>query len=203
MKKSLISMIMLLLCGHLLAQSNEYLKVVSVESDGGHRIQLTTAGKSKNKDEVRKNAIKSAFHTLFYTGVAGVNDGHPLITNENITYTKTFFDDNKDIPTALVSYVATAQRLGIIDGTLNGSSLVFEPNRGITKNEAAAIMSAILGISTGEEDGEYFDNATVSIGERASVLAMFTLGIFDGEISEYSGTDTVTRAEAAEYLYRI
>ena len=117
--------------------------------------------------------------------------------------TKTFFDDNKDIPTALVSYVATAQRLGIIDGTLDGSSLVFEPNRGITKNEAAAIMSAILGISTGEEDGEYLDNATVSIGERASVLAMFTLGIFDGEISEYSGTDTVTRAEAAEYLYRI
>lgn len=87
-------MIMLLLCGHLLAQSNEYLKVVSLESDGGHRIQLTTAGKAKNKDEVRKNAIKSAFHTLFYTGVAGVNDGHPLITNENITYTKTFFDDN-------------------------------------------------------------------------------------------------------------
>ena len=117
--------------------------------------------------------------------------------------TKTFFDDNKDIPTALVSYVATAQRLGIIYGTLNGSSLVFEPNRGITKNEAAAIMSAILGISTGEEDVEYLDNATVSIGERASVLAMFTLGIFDGEISEYSGTDTVTRAEAAEYLYRI
>ena len=117
--------------------------------------------------------------------------------------TKTFFDDNKDIPTALVSYVATAQRLGIIDGTLMDTSLVFEPNKGITKNEAAAIISAILGIGTSAEDSEYFYNATVGVTERASVAAMFTLGIFDGEVSDYSGTDTVTRAEAAEYLYRI
>ena len=117
--------------------------------------------------------------------------------------TKTFFDDNKDIPTALVSYVATAQRLGIIDGTLNGKSLTFEPNRGITKNEAASIISAILGLGKSAEDGEYFDNATVGVNDRASVAAMFTLGIFEGDISDYSGTDTVTRAEAAEYLYRI
>ena len=117
--------------------------------------------------------------------------------------TKTFFDDNTDIPTALVSYVATAQKLGIIDGSLSGTSLVFEPNRGITKNEAAAIISGILGLKTSDEDGEYFENATVSVNDRASVAAMLTLGIFDGDIADYSGTDVVTRAEAAEYLYRI
>ena len=116
--------------------------------------------------------------------------------------TKTFFDDNTDIPAALVSYVATAQRLGIVDGNLKEGGLIFEPNRGITKNEAAGIIAGILGLKTSEEDEVYFDNASVSVSARGNVAAMFTLGIFDGEIESYNGTDIVTRAEAAEYFYR-
>lgn len=117
--------------------------------------------------------------------------------------TKTFFDDNTDIPAALVSYVATAQRLGIVDGDYTEAGLVFEPNRGITKNEAAKIITGILGLKTSEEDGIYFENATVSASARPSVAAMFTLGIFVGDIESFSGTEIVTRAEAAEYLYRM
>lgn len=117
--------------------------------------------------------------------------------------TKTFFDDNTEIPTALVSYVATAQRLGIVNGDYTEAGLIFEPNRGITKNEAAEIITGILGLKTSEEDGIYFENASVSFSSRASVQAMFTLGIFEGDIEDFSGTDIVTRAEAAEYLYRM
>ncbi|MBQ7390911.1 MAG: S-layer homology domain-containing protein [Clostridia bacterium] len=117
--------------------------------------------------------------------------------------TKTFFDDNTEIPASLVSYVATAQRLGIVDGDYTDAGLIFEPNRGITKNEAAKIITGILGLRTSEEDGTYLENATVSVSARASVYAMFTLGIFDGNIDDFTGTDIVTRAEAAEYLYRM
>ena len=117
--------------------------------------------------------------------------------------TSTFFDDNTEIPTALLSYVATAQRLGIVDGDYSEAGLIFEPNRGITKNEAAKIISNILGLKSSAEDEVYFNNDTVSVSARSSVIAMFTLGIFDGEIEEFSGTDIVTRAEAAEYLYRM
>ena len=116
---------------------------------------------------------------------------------------RTFFDDNTEIPTALVSYVATAQRLGIVDGDFTEAGLVFEPNRGITKNEAARIIGSILGLKLGEEDEVYFENASVSASARSSVAAMFTIGIFDGDIESFSGTDIVTRAEAAEYLYRM
>ena len=119
------------------------------------------------------------------------------------TLYRTFFDDNTDIPTALVSYVATAQRLGIVNGDYTESGLVFEPNRGITKSEAAKIIGSILGLAAGEEDEIYFDNASVSVTARSSVMAMFTLGIFDGEPKDFCGTDVVTRAEAAEYLYRM
>lgn len=117
--------------------------------------------------------------------------------------TRTFFDDNTDIPAALISYVATAQRLGIVNGDLRDGGLIFEPNRGITKNEAAEIITGILGLKTSEEDEVYFDNASVSVSARGSVAAMFTLGIFDGDIEDFSGTDIVTRAEAAEYFYRL
>lgn len=116
---------------------------------------------------------------------------------------RTFFDDNTEIPTALVSYVATAQRLGIVDGDFTEAGLVFEPNRGITKNEAARIIGSILGLKLSEEDEVYFENASVSASARSSVAAMFTIGIFDGDIESFSGTDIVTRAEAAEYLYRM
>ena len=90
-----------------------------------------------------------------------------------------------------------------IDGDYTEVGLVFEPNRAITKNEAARIISGILGLSLSEEDEVYLDNPSVSQSARASVSAMFTLGIFDGEIEEFSGTDSVTRADAAEYLYRM
>ena len=119
------------------------------------------------------------------------------------TLTKTFFDDNTEIPAALVSYVATAQRLGIVDGDFTEAWLVFEPNRGITKNEAARIITSIMGLSTSEEDSVYFENASVTVSAKASVYAMFTVGIFDGDIETFSGTDIVTRADAAEYLYRM
>ena len=119
------------------------------------------------------------------------------------TLTKSFFDDNADIPSSLVGYVATAQRAGIIDGEFGDGGLVFAPNRIITKNEAARIISAIMGADTDNEDGEYIENASVDFGSRGSVAAMYTLGIFDGEIESLDATSAVTRADAAEYLYRM
>ena len=64
-------------------------------------------------------------------------------------------------------------------------------------------MTRILGLKTSDEDEIYFDNASVNVSARGSVAAMFTLGIFDGKIEDFTGTDIVTRADAAEYLYRI
>ena len=115
----------------------------------------------------------------------------------------TFFDDDNDIPAALISYVGTAQKLGIVKGKFGESGLVFEPNRAITKCEAAEILSTLLGIGESEEEIEYFENATVSASAKTSVSAMYMLGIFDGEPSELDGAECVTRAEIAEYMYRI
>ena len=119
------------------------------------------------------------------------------------TLTRTFFDDNTEIPVSLVSYVATAQRIGLINGDFTEAGLVFEPNRAITRNEAAEIISGLLGITESEENAQYVENASVTLSSRSSVSAMFTLGIFEGDINEFAGKDNVTRADAAEYLYRM
>ncbi len=122
---------------------------------------------------------------------------------KDTTLTSSFFDDNKDIPTSLVCYVATAERMGIVDGSIAGGKLLFEPNRAITKYEAAMIMARIVGIGESEEDEEYLENASVPIFARASIGAMVTLGVFasDGDATDY--TLPVTRADAASYLYKL
>ncbi len=119
------------------------------------------------------------------------------------TMTKTFFDDNEDIPASLIPYVATAQKIGIINGAFGENGLVFEPNRAITMNEAAEIMSALLGTKDSDETTEYIENTSLTLSSKGCVSAMLTLGIFDGDIESIDGKEYVTRASAAEYLYRM
>lgn len=112
------------------------------------------------------------------------------------------FDDNSDIPTSLVGYVARAQRMGIIDGEFGDGGLTFKPNAPITKYEAAMIMAELIGVGK-TEDEVYFDTADIPIFARSGVGAMITLGIFDTYGDGMDFTSAVTRAEGAEYLYKL
>ena len=117
------------------------------------------------------------------------------------TLTKSFFDDDGDIPKSLKSYVATAARLGFANGDFVDGRLVFGPNEEITNYEVAEILSTMAGLNHGEEVTEYSDIVGVPVWARASVSAMYTLGIFD---IENTAPDAVaTRAEVANYLYKM
>ena len=115
------------------------------------------------------------------------------------TLKSSYFDDNDDIPASLVGYVATAQRVGIVNGTFSGGKLLFRPNESITKYEAAKIMSALMNVKESEEDASYSDAENIPVWARPSVSAMTMLGIFE----ENEATGNVTRADAAEYLYKM
>ena len=117
------------------------------------------------------------------------------------TLTESYFDDDSEIPPSLRSYVATAQRLGIINGDFKDGSLIFAPNEEITKYEAAKIISSIIGSSDSGEESVFAENLDVPIWARAGVYTMCSLGIF----TEYDTTtlsDTLTRADTANYLYK-
>ena len=115
------------------------------------------------------------------------------------TIKSSYFDDNGDIPTSLVGYVATAQKAGIINGVFDSGKLLFKPNEAITKYEAAKIMSVLMNVSESEEDASYSEESAIPMWARASVSAMTMLGILD----DGDATEKVTRADAAEYLYKM
>ena len=116
------------------------------------------------------------------------------------TLKQSFFDDNGDIPSSLVGYVATAARLGIIDGELVDGKLLFSPTKEINGYEAAVILARLMNTAQDEESAEYQDEQ-IPVWARGSVSTMYTLGVFDKSTKALG--ESVTRADLAEYLYRM
>ena len=119
------------------------------------------------------------------------------------TVKTSYFDDNADIPISLVGYVATAQRMGIVNGTFASGMLVFRPNDVITKYEAGKIIAEIMGASADAESEVFSDIGSIPVWARPSVYAMYSLGIFESNDGNVYGNSAVTRANAAGYLYRM
>ena len=89
-KKMLFSLVMFVACQ--IASANEYLQLVSLLSSNGGQATFVSAGISNDKKDVETNAAKSVIYTLFYQGVAGINDGKPLVNKDNKLYTNSFFN---------------------------------------------------------------------------------------------------------------
>ena len=117
--------------------------------------------------------------------------------------TESYFDDDGDIPTPLRSFVAAAQREGIINGKFEDGKLVFNPNDKITKYDAAVIMSNILGAVEGIEVSSFANESDIPTWARREVYAMCSVGIFDYNGNSIDVSASVTRADAARYLYRM
>ena len=119
------------------------------------------------------------------------------------TLTETFFDDNAEIQKSLVSYVATAARCGIVNGSFDSTGLKFRPNDSVTKCEAAIIMSNLLDLKSDSAVFSEIDGIeTVPVWARSHVGAMYSSGIFSKELSS-NMNDALTREDTAEYLYRM
>lgn len=118
------------------------------------------------------------------------------------TVSASYFDDDADIPLSLKPYVATAQRVGIINGDFTDGKLIFSPNEIITKYEAAKILATILGADSDGEESVFATDEEIPIWARSGVYAMCSLGIFEEEEAA-KAAEKVTRANAAEYLYRM
>lgn len=119
------------------------------------------------------------------------------------TLKSTFFDDNESIPKSLVSYVATAAKVGIVNGSFEKDGLKFRPTDAVTNCEAAIIMSNLLEIKADSAVFSEIDGIdTVPVWARGHVGAMYSSGIFSGD-SATDITASLTREAAAEYLYRM
>lgn len=115
------------------------------------------------------------------------------------TLNTTFFDDNDKIPDYLISYVATAARLGIVNGSYEEEAgLVFRPSDPITFLECSIILDNIYHLAS-ESEQVLATLLDVPVWGRGAVSAMYENGIFD-EAKSLSAA--LTRADAAEILFR-
>ena len=118
------------------------------------------------------------------------------------TITSTYFDDDSQISVSLKGYIATAQRIGLVNGDFKDGKLLFSPDAEITKYEAAKILSSLVSSTTDGEESVFATDNDIPIWARAGVYAMCSLGVFDTD-DESTLTDCITRADVAEYLYKI
>lgn len=114
----------------------------------------------------------------------------------------TYFDDNGEIPQALLGYVATAQRLGIINGSFDGRGLYFRPNDTITRCEAAIVLANLVGTAEEDESVSFSYGDSLPVWAKPSVYTMYSLGIFESG-KEFEKDAAVTREECAGYLFRL
>lgn len=114
-----------------------------------------------------------------------------------------FFDDNDEIPTAMLQYVSTAQSLGIICGKFEDGQLLFKPNENITKYEAGVIMSNILGATYDGEIPVFEDISDAPVWAHADIYAMCQLGIFESDSNEIGASAALTKAETARFLCKM
>lgn len=88
-------------------QAQDYLQIVTFESESGVNGVFTTAGAADDKKGVESDAIKSLFYTLMFSGVDGVNNDKPLVYNSNPSYTNSYFNS----AARYVGYVVEAKEV--------------------------------------------------------------------------------------------
>lgn len=118
------------------------------------------------------------------------------------TMTSTYFDDDGDISPSLKGYIATAQRVGLVSGDFKDGKLLFSPNEAITRYEAAKILSTLIGSDAEGEESVFATDNDIPVWARAGVYAMCSLGVFRAD-DNATLSENITRADVAEYLYRI
>lgn len=109
----------------------------------------------------------------------------------------TQFDDNDAIPGSVRPYIATAQKIGVVRGSFDGTGLYFEADREITRAEAAVIVCKLMGVATDGSMAILADGSDIPVWAKPSVGALMTVGA----LNDASANTPMTRAEIAQMLY--
>lgn len=123
----------------------------------------------------------------------GRNDGETVIN--------TGFDDDEDIPSAMKSYVKTAREMGLINGSVNtDGEYLFEPNREITRAEAALIVSKLVDAEVPTVKPIFPDRNDIPTWAHDAIYTMNSLGILNSVDGSISPSASLTRAQTAAML---
>lgn len=123
----------------------------------------------------------------------GRNDSEPVLN--------TGFDDDEDIPSTMKSYVKTAREMGLINGSVNADGeYLFEPNREITRAEAALIVSKLVDAEVPTVKPIFPDRNDIPTWAHDAIYAMNSLGILNSVDGSISASTSLTRSQTAAML---
>ena len=117
--------------------------------------------------------------------------------------TTVYFDDASKISEPMLPYVATAAKLGIINGEFDGEALNFHPNEPITKYEAAMIMSSLADIESTDAVAVFADTESYPVWAEDALLEMCSLGILEADGDLIEGDAPMTKRTSVMALYKL
>ncbi len=136
--------------------------------------------------------MSRAEFTMLAMNAAGITDVNNVDT--------TVFADDADIPQNMKSFIAAAYDLGYVKGSLVDGKLCFEPQRSITRSEAAVMLSNILGAATPTVKPVFADSDDVPAWAESSLSALCSMGILSQTENGIEPLAPVTRGSAAVML---
>ena len=110
------------------------------------------------------------------------------------------FADADEIPVAMRGYIQTAYELGYVRGLYQDDALCFEPNRAITRAEAAVMLGNMIDVAAPTISPVFADADDVPAWAASSLSSLTALGILQTDCGYIDPTDAVTRADAAQML---
>lgn len=123
------------------------------------------------------------------------------ITKLNDSGAKTVFEDDAEIESNFKPYVAAAYELGYIKGVEKNGKLYFEPDRAMTRAEAACLLANMLNAATPTVTPSFSDGNDVPAWAEASVNAVSSMGVMNSIDNKISPLASVTRGDGAEILW--
>jgi hypothetical protein len=113
----------------------------------------------------------------------------------------TGFDDDDQIPSSMKGYVRRAREMGLIDGTVNkDGEFLFEPNRQITRSEAALIVSRLVKGTVPTVKPTFTDRDDIPAWASDAIYTLNDLGILPSENGAIAANSHLTRAQTAHML---
>ncbi len=121
-----------------------------------------------------------------------------------LTDSDTSFADNASIDVRYRPYVATAQRMGYINGREFDGVMCFDPKATITKAEAAIVINSILNLEEGAYVATFADDGAIPAWAKGAIYALTGAGVFNGDGDGVIAPSAVlSRAQTVQMLYNI
>ena len=116
----------------------------------------------------------------------------------------TGFDDDGEIPTSMKGYVKKARDMGFISGAVNSDGeYLFEPNREITRAEAALIVSKLINVEVPTVKPIFPDRNDIPAWAHDAIYILNDLGILNSVSGSIAPNSSITRAQMASMLYEL